>query len=128
MVNNELDTVFLALAHPVRRQIVERLSQGPTTVGEATRGVAISKPAVTKHLRALERAGVLRRRTEGRTHRLELDATRLRDAQQWLADRAAMWERKFDVIERHLAERHGSVQSTSARRTTNDKQPKGTSR
>jgi DNA-binding transcriptional ArsR family regulator len=127
MVNNDLDTVFLALAHPVRRQIVERLTHGPATVGDATRGVTISKPAVTKHLRALERAGVLRRQAQGRTHRLELDVSRLRDAERWLADNAVMWERKFDVIERHLAEQHGGTGSTSAR-PTNDKQQKGRSR
>lgn len=102
MVNKDLDTLFLALAHPVRRQIVACLADGPTTVGEATRGVTISKPAVTKHLRVLERAGILRREAQGRTQRLELDATRLRDARQWLDDHAVLWERKFDVIEQHL--------------------------
>ena len=56
---NSLDRSFVALAHPVRRAIVERLAQGPATVGEATRGVAVSKPAVTKQLKVLEEAGVL---------------------------------------------------------------------
>ena len=55
-----LDRSFLALSHPVRRTIVARLASGPATIGEAARGLAVSKPAVTKHVKALEAAGVVR--------------------------------------------------------------------
>lgn len=108
MVNSPpvLDRSFLALAHPIRRAIVERLACGPATVGEATRGVAVSKPAITRHLKVLEDAGVIRRRVEGRTHRLSLQTGSLGEASGWIERQRALWERKFDVIEEYLKESH----------------------
>ena len=64
---------FKALSHPIRRGIVERLSTGPATVGEATAGFGVSKPAISKHLKVLEETGVVTRSIEGRSHRLTLD-------------------------------------------------------
>ena len=101
---NNLDRSFLALSHPVRRRIVERLARGPATVGEATRGVRVSKPAVTKHLKVLEDAGVVRREIRGREHRLSLNAPGLDAATRWLEIHRDLWEAKFDAVERHLAE------------------------
>ena len=104
-MNNEakhLDRSFLALSHPVRRAIVERLAEGPATVGEATRGLAVSKPAVTKHLKVLEHAGLVRRAVEGRTHRLSLETGSLAEAEHWLELHRSLWESKFDAVERHL--------------------------
>ena len=98
-----LDRSFLALSHPVRRTIVARLARGPATVGEATRRVPVTKPAVTKHLKVLEQAGVIRRRVEGRSHRLSLRARPLADAERWLELHRTLWEAKFDAVERHLA-------------------------
>lgn len=104
-MNNQaqLDRSFLALSHPVRRRIVERLGRGPATVGEAARGVTVSKPAVTKHLKVLEEAGVVRREIRGREHVLSLDAPGLEAATSWLDVRREIWEAKFDAVERHLA-------------------------
>jgi DNA-binding transcriptional ArsR family regulator len=106
-VNNSvtLDRSFLALSHPVRRTIVERLARGSATVGEATRGLSVSKPAVTKHLKVLEQAGVLRRHVEGRTHRLELEAHSLARAEEWLEYHRRLWEAKFDAVEEHLEQK-----------------------
>jgi DNA-binding transcriptional ArsR family regulator len=104
-VNNQakhLDRSFLALSHPVRRAIVERLAEGPATVGEATRGLAVSKPAVTKHLKVLENAGLVHRAVEGRTHRLSLETGSLAEAEQWLELHRSLWESYFDAVERHL--------------------------
>jgi DNA-binding transcriptional ArsR family regulator len=100
----ELDRSFLALAHPVRRAIVERLVSGPATVGEASGGLGVSKPAVTKHLKVLEGAGVLSRTVEGRTHVLRLETGPLREASAWLELHRSLWEAKFEAVERHLAE------------------------
>jgi DNA-binding transcriptional ArsR family regulator len=99
----KLDRSFLALSHPVRRTIVERLARGSANVGEATRGIGVSKPAVTKHLKVLEEAGVISRRVEGRTHRLSLRGRSLADAERWLETHRALWEAKFEAVERHLA-------------------------
>ena len=69
MANN----AYKAIAHPVRRTIIERLSEGPATVGQATRDVGLSKSGISKHLKVLEEAGVVSRVVDGRTHRLSLD-------------------------------------------------------
>ncbi len=61
------------MSHPIRRGIVERLAAGPATVGEATGGFGVSKPAISKHLKVLEETGVVTREVEGRTHRLSLE-------------------------------------------------------
>ena len=100
----ELDRSFLVLSHPVRRTILERLATGPATVGEATRGLDISKPAVTKHLKLLEEAGAIGRTVEGRSHTLHLKPSALDDAEGWIEYHRQLWERKFAAIERYLAE------------------------
>lgn len=103
-MNNTLDRSYLALAHPARRAIVARLARGPATVGESTRELTISKPAVTKHLKLLEQAGLITRAVEGRTHRLTLEPAALEPAAGWLDIHRRLWEAKLDTIERHLAE------------------------
>ena len=101
---NDVDGSFRALGHPARRRIVERLAYGPATVGDATAGLGISKPAVTKHLKVLEGAGLVTRVREGRTHRLALERRPLREAADWMDRHRALWESKFDELERFLAE------------------------
>jgi DNA-binding transcriptional ArsR family regulator len=105
-VNNQpaLDRSFLALSHPARRAIVARLVAGPATVAEASRGLSISKPAVTKHLDVLEQAGVVSRTRAGRTRILRLVPRPLDEASQWLDFHRSLWERKFEAVERRLAE------------------------
>jgi DNA-binding transcriptional ArsR family regulator len=100
----ELDRSFLALSHPIRRAIVERLAAGPAPVGHASRGLGVSKPAVTKHLKVLEDAGFINRTVRGRTHVLRLEPRALREASDWLELHRSLWERKFEAVERHLAE------------------------
>lgn len=100
-----LDRAFAACAHPIRRGIIERLADSEMTVGEATRDFAVSKPAISRHLRVLEEAGAIVRVIDGRTHRLRLAEHSLQDAQEWISDQRAIWERKFDVVEQYLSER-----------------------
>lgn len=102
----ELDRSFLALSHPVRRAIVERLVAGPATVGQASSGLGVSKPAVTKHLKVLESAGVVNRTVAGRTHVLRLEPQPLREASAWLELHRSLWRAKFESVERHLSESH----------------------
>jgi DNA-binding transcriptional ArsR family regulator len=102
-----LDRAFLALAHPVRRAIVVRLAGGDARVGEAARGLAMSKPAISKHVRVLEEAGLVRRSVEGRSHRLRLAPEVLAQTSGWLDRQRALWEAKLDAVERHLAREDG---------------------
>src|SRR5215467_449162 len=90
--------MFTALAHPIRREIVQRLSGGAATVGEASRDLGVSKPTISRHLRLLEEAGVVTRVVEGRTHRLALRPDTLADAAEWIEAQRARWERLFDVV------------------------------
>jgi DNA-binding transcriptional ArsR family regulator len=93
---------FKALAHPLRRGIVERLAHGPATIGEATGGFGVSKPTISKHVKVLEEAGVVMRTIDGRTHRLSLDLDALGDAVEWIDRQRAIWERMFDVVDEYL--------------------------
>jgi DNA-binding transcriptional ArsR family regulator len=95
---------FKALSHPIRRGIVERLGAGPATVGVATAGFGVSKPAISKHLRVLEETGVVRRKVEGRTHRLSLETEVLDEAADWMDSQRALWGRLFDVVDDYLKE------------------------
>jgi DNA-binding transcriptional ArsR family regulator len=97
--------VFSALAHPTRREIVERLSGGAATVGEATRGLGVSKPTISRHLKMLEDAGVVTRLVHGRTHRLALRPETLAETAEWIERQRARWERLFDVVGEYLEER-----------------------
>jgi DNA-binding transcriptional ArsR family regulator len=97
--------VFKALAHPLRREIVERLSGGSATVAEATRDLGVSKPTISGHLRLLEEAGVVSRVIDGRTHRLALEPEVLAGASEWIDDQRARWERLFDVVGDYLGEK-----------------------
>ena len=84
--------MFAAIADPTRRTIVQRLARGRLTAGELARGFRMSRPAVSKHVRVLVRAGFLRVRREGRNRVYELDATPLREVDQWLAQYRAFWK------------------------------------
>jgi DNA-binding transcriptional ArsR family regulator len=97
--------MFRALAHPLRREIVERLSGGGATVGEVTRHFAVSKPTITRHLKMLEEAGVVSRVIDGRTHRLALQPEVLAEASDWIESQRERWERLFDVVDDYLEER-----------------------
>lgn len=98
------DDPFRALAHPIRRGIVERLAVGPATVGDATTGFGVSKPAISKHLKVLEEAGVVARVIDGRTHRLSLDTSTLGEAADWMDRQRFLRERLFDVVDEYLKE------------------------
>jgi DNA-binding transcriptional ArsR family regulator len=100
-----LDRSFAAYSHPIRRGILERLSAGEMSVGEATRDFGVSKPAISRHLKVLEQAGAVVRVVDGRTHRLRLEEHSLDDAYEWISRQRELWERKLDVLERYLLER-----------------------
>ncbi|MEM7226626.1 MAG: metalloregulator ArsR/SmtB family transcription factor [Pseudomonadota bacterium] len=99
-----LDHTFAALADPTRRAILARLTSGEATVGELAAPFEMSWPAVTKHLKSLERAGLIERRRDGRSHLCRLQPAPLVDAAQWISDTKKFWESNLDSLERYLKE------------------------
>ena len=95
---------FRALSHPIRRGIVDRLAAGPATVGVATEGFGVSKPAISKHVKVLEETGVVTRTVEGRTHLLSLEPDALGEAVAWMERQRVLWARMFDVVDEYLKE------------------------
>lgn len=93
-----LSTTFAALADPTRRAILARLSQGEASVGELAAPFAMSQPAISKHLKVLERAGLITRGREAQWRPCKLDAAPLRAANDWLEHYAAFWSGSFDRL------------------------------
>jgi DNA-binding transcriptional ArsR family regulator len=97
-----LDRTFAALADPTRRRILEALSHGDRCVTELAKPYAMSLPAVSKHLRVLEQAGLVRRARCGRMHSLKLEAKPLQEAQHWIETYRKFWEASFDRLDEYL--------------------------
>ena len=102
VTNGRLDLIFGALADSTRRAIVVRLAQGEATVGELAEPFDVSRPAISKHLRVLERAGLVRRTPEGRMSRCELDAGPMQDAADWVERYREFWEQQLDRLKRYV--------------------------
>jgi len=107
-----MSMVFRALGDPTRRAMLRRLAGGERTVGELAEPFDMSLAAASKHVKILERAGLVRRRVAGRTHHCRLDATRLARAQRWLAFYERFWDEKLDALDTLLAERRAGRSST----------------
>ncbi len=104
MVNyNRLDAVFAALADPTRRRMVERLARRSMSVGEMSEGLAISQPGISKHVKVLERAGLLKREIVGRVHRCKLEPKVMEAASTWLDDQRRFWSGALDRLDAYLA-------------------------
>ena len=97
-----LDRTFGALADPTRRRILEHLAGGDRCVTDLARPYRMSLPAVSKHLRVLENAGLIRRKRDGRVHRLKLDAKPMQQAQAWIEEYRKFWEASFDRLDEYL--------------------------
>jgi DNA-binding transcriptional ArsR family regulator len=100
--SRKLDRTFGALADGTRRAILARLAQGDATVGELARPFRVSRPAISKHLRVLEGAGLVRRGREGRISRCALDAGGMREAAEWVEGYRAFWEGRLDALSRYI--------------------------
>jgi DNA-binding transcriptional ArsR family regulator len=90
--DDRLDDLFGALADRTRRRLLARLARAPASIGELAEPFAMSLPAVSKHIRVLERAGLVVRTVEGRVHTCALDAVKLRDAAAWLDHYRGFWD------------------------------------
>ena len=103
-----LDRTFAALADPTRRRILSHLARGSKRVTQLARPHAMSLPAVSKHLRVLEKAGLLRRRRYGRVHQMQLEAGPLKKAAQWVEEYRKFWEGSLDRLAAYLEKTSGN--------------------
>ncbi len=101
-MQDELSSTFAALADPTRRAILARLALGETSVTELARPFQMSMPAVSKHLKVLERAGLISRGREAQWRPCRLDAGPLKDAAFWIEEYRRFWSAHVDALERHL--------------------------
>jgi DNA-binding transcriptional ArsR family regulator len=99
---SQLDSVFHALGDATRRRMLRELAGGERTVGQLAEPFAISLAAASKHIKALEKAGLIRREVRGRTHLCRLDSGPLASAHDWLSFYWRFWTDRLDVLERLL--------------------------
>ena len=110
-----LDSTFAALADPTRRAILARLASGTATVNELTEPFAMSQPAISKHLKVLERAGLVTTDREAQRRPRRLQPARLAEASAWLEQYRQFWETSFDRLDAVLAELQPSKPSRRRR-------------
>jgi DNA-binding transcriptional ArsR family regulator len=101
---NLLDRTFAALADPTRRSILASLTDGDRCVTDLAKPHRMSLPAISKHLRVLEKAGLVSRQRRGRVHRLALEAKPMQEAQQWIEEYRRFWEQSLDRLDSYLKE------------------------
>lgn len=107
MVNNrvaQLDLIFSALSDATRREMLLRLSAGEMSVMELAAPFDMSKPAISKHLKVLEKAGLMRRQIIGRVHRCRLMPQPLSEVGEWIAFYQKFWDKKLDALDHYLKE------------------------
>lgn len=103
-MTDQLSTTFAALSDPTRRAILARLALGETSVKELSEPFAISAPSITKHLKVLERAGLITRSREAQWRPCRLEAAPLRAISEWVEDYRQFWEEKFDRLDHYLSD------------------------
>ena len=115
-----LDAVFHALSDPTRRGILGALTRGPHTIGELARPYPVSLAAVSKHVKVLERARLVRRRVRGREHVCTLDPAALAGARDWIERQERFWNERLDALEALLGEDGEADASGSRTRRSED--------
>ena len=121
MLADPLSTTFAALADPTRRAILARLSKGETTVSELAKPFAMTLPAVTKHLKVLQRAGLVSQGRRAQWRPCRLDPKPLHEVADWVEQYRQMWEQRLDRLEGYLRE----IQAESATRKPTRSRKKG---
>ena len=103
--DDQLNLVFAALADPTRRSILTRLAEGEATVGELAAPFSISRPAITRHLKVLEGAGLIARSRDAQWRPSRLQVDPLDEAVEWMQSRKRTWEARMDRLDAHLHRR-----------------------
>lgn len=114
--SRRLDLVFAALSDPTRRGIVARLARGEARVGELAAPFCLSEPAITRHVKVLERAGLLAREIDGRVHRCRLVAQPMEEAVEWIDQQRSFWNRQLDALAAYLSKDAAPPKPRSRRR------------
>jgi DNA-binding transcriptional ArsR family regulator len=117
----DLDLLFGALADPTRRGIIERLVVGEATVTELAAPFSISLPAISRHLKVLERASLITRSKRGRCRSARLSPTSLASAATWLSRYERLWAESFDRLDEHLAQLTSEQPTTLTETETQDR-------
>lgn len=118
-VQHRLDDTLIALADPTRRAILQRLSRGQARVTELAEPFAISLNSVSKHIRLLERADLVRREKQGRDHWLTLNPEPVDEVLQWMNEQRAIWNQRLDALEALLlAEDEAQAQPSTRKSPT----------
>jgi DNA-binding transcriptional ArsR family regulator len=104
VATDQLTSTFAALADPTRRAILARLASGEASVTELSKPFAMSQPAISKHLKVLERAGLITRGRSAQLRPSRLQGEALKEASDWLADYRGFWEVRIDRLDEHLRE------------------------
>jgi DNA-binding transcriptional ArsR family regulator len=116
-----LDSTFGALSDPTRRALLATLTLGQASISELAKPYRMSLPAVMKHLRVLEQAGLVSQKKTGRTRQCQLAARPLKDAETWLSQYRIFWEGTFDSLERYLRQSESKEDQKWPRRKRNRK-------
>ncbi len=114
---DRLSATFQALADPTRRAILARLSSGAASVTELTKPFAMSMPAISKHLKVLERAQLITRGRDAQLRPCKLEGTRLKEASDWVEQYRHIWEARFDRLDVYLKEMQATDRKTRLRKT-----------
>ena len=114
MATDQLSTTFAALADPTRRAILARLSSGECSISQLAEPFDMSLPAVSKHLRVLERAGLIARRREAQWHHCRVEAAPIKDIVDWAEHYRHMWGRRLDRLDQYLQKLSTSSSVTPA--------------
>ena len=105
MYQDQLNLVFSALSDPTRRDMLARLAEGETNVSTLALSHAMSQPAISKHVRVLEKAGLIRRTRKGREHLIRVNPQPIEEAQNWIGRYARFWKDQFDAVDAYLEAR-----------------------
>lgn len=116
MTADQLSATFAALADPTRRALLTRLAEGEATVNQLAEPFSLTQQAVSKHLKVLERAGLVSRRQHGQSRPCRLEPGRFDGAADWIDRHRRMWRERYDRLDEHLA----AVASEAAKENTDD--------
>jgi len=103
VATDQLSTTFAALADPTRRAILSRLAEGEASVTELARPFDLSLPGISKHLKVLQQAGLVRQSRKAQWRPCRLDAARLKDAADWVGEYRQFWDESFERLDEYLA-------------------------